>query len=37
MAGTHISDRKGVSFPATILPFGSMTPKDKYDLHAMLE
>ncbi|MCZ2328812.1 pyruvate kinase [Bartonella sp. F02] len=37
VAGTHISDRKGVSFPDTILPFGSMTPKDDADLLAILE
>ncbi|AGF76438.1 pyruvate kinase [Bartonella vinsonii] len=36
-AGTHISDRKGVSFPDTILPFGSMTSKDKVDLQALLQ
>ncbi|WP_017196079.1 pyruvate kinase [Bartonella birtlesii] len=37
VAGTHISDRKGVSFPDTILPFGSMTQKDKIDLQAVLQ
>ncbi|WP_336293915.1 pyruvate kinase [Bartonella sp. CB169] len=37
VAGTRIFDRKGVSFPDTVLPFGSMTPKDKNDLQAILE
>ncbi|WP_332065772.1 pyruvate kinase [Bartonella sp. CB189] len=37
ISGTHISDRKGVSFPDTILPFGPMTPKDQDDLQAVLE
>ncbi|WP_455477947.1 pyruvate kinase [Bartonella sp. B10] len=37
VAGTHISDRKGVSFPDTVLPFGSMAPKDKADLQVILE
>ncbi|GAA4657489.1 pyruvate kinase [Bartonella pachyuromydis] len=37
VAGTHISDHKGVSFPDTILPFGSMTSKDKADLQAVLQ
>ncbi|WP_273759233.1 pyruvate kinase [Bartonella sp. ML70XJBT.G] len=37
VAGTRISDRKGVSFPDTILPFGSMTSKDKADLQAVLQ
>ncbi|OPB35400.1 pyruvate kinase [Bartonella taylorii] len=37
IAGTHISDRKGVSLPDTVLPFGSMTSKDKADLQALLE
>ncbi|WP_019222846.1 pyruvate kinase [Bartonella rattaustraliani] len=35
--GTHISDRKGVSFPDTVLPFDSMTQKDKTDLQILLE
>ncbi|AFR26805.1 pyruvate kinase [Bartonella quintana] len=37
VAGTHISDRKGVSLPDTVLPFCPMTPKDKADLQAVLE
>ncbi|WP_455476258.1 pyruvate kinase [Bartonella sp. B17] len=37
VAGTYISDRKGVSFPDTVLPFGSMTSKDEEDLQAVLE
>ncbi|MCZ2203646.1 pyruvate kinase [Bartonella sp. A05] len=37
VAGTHISDRKGVSFPDTVLPFGPMTLKDDADLAALLE
>lgn len=37
IAGTHISDRKGVSFPDTVLPFGAMTSKDDADLAAILE
>ncbi|AGF75027.1 pyruvate kinase [Bartonella australis AUST/NH1] len=37
IAGTHISDRKGISLPDTILPFGTMTPKDHADLLAILE
>ncbi|GAA5107548.1 pyruvate kinase [Bartonella jaculi] len=37
VAGTRISDRKGVSLPDTVLPFGPMTPKDKADLQALLE
>ncbi|UTO28257.1 pyruvate kinase [Bartonella harrusi] len=37
VAGTRISDRKGVSFPDTILPFGAMTPKDEVDLQAVLQ
>ncbi|KEC56462.1 pyruvate kinase [Bartonella koehlerae] len=36
VAGTRISDRKGVSLPDTILPFGPMTLKDKADLQAVL-
>ncbi|MET3559354.1 pyruvate kinase [Bartonella japonica] len=35
--GTRISDRKGVSFPDTVLPLGSMTSKDEDDLQALLE
>lgn len=37
IAGTRISDRKGVSFPDTILPLGSVTSKDKADLQAILQ
>ncbi|WP_208435350.1 pyruvate kinase [Bartonella phoceensis] len=37
VAGTRISDRKGVSLPDTVLPFGPMTPKDKADLQALLQ
>ncbi|UNE54033.1 pyruvate kinase [Bartonella machadoae] len=37
VAGTGISDRKGVSFPDTVLPFGAMTPKDEVDLQAVLQ
>ncbi|WP_246786350.1 pyruvate kinase, partial [Bartonella taylorii] len=37
VSGTRISDRKGVSFPDTILPFDSMTSKDKEDLQALLQ
>ncbi|EJF87677.1 pyruvate kinase [Bartonella rattimassiliensis] len=37
VAGTRISDRKGVSFPDTILPFEAMTSKDKEDLQALLK
>ncbi|WP_409361175.1 pyruvate kinase [Bartonella heixiaziensis] len=37
VSGTRISDRKGVSLPDTVLPFGPMTPKDQADLYAVLE
>ncbi|WP_336276643.1 pyruvate kinase [Bartonella sp. CB178] len=37
VAGTYIADRKGVSFPDTVLPFGSITLKDQGDLQAILE
>ena len=37
VAGTHISDRKGVSLPDTILGVGAMTEKDHKDLLAVLE
>ncbi|GAA5095755.1 pyruvate kinase [Bartonella acomydis] len=37
IAGSRISDRKGVSFPNTVLPFGSITQKDKADLQAVLQ
>ncbi|WP_208440173.1 pyruvate kinase [Bartonella raoultii] len=37
VAGNRIADRKGVSFPDTILPFGSITQKDKADLQAVLQ
>ncbi|ENN90034.1 pyruvate kinase [Bartonella bovis] len=37
IAGTHISDRKGINLPDTVLPCGTMTPKDHADLMAVLE
>ncbi|WP_336287473.1 MULTISPECIES: pyruvate kinase [unclassified Bartonella] len=37
VAGTYISDRKGVSLPDTVLSFSSLTSKDKEDLQAVLE
>lgn len=37
VAGTAISDRKGVSLPDTVLPVGALTPKDRADLEAVLE
>ncbi|MBX4335851.1 pyruvate kinase [Bartonella raoultii] len=37
VSGTHISDRKGVSLPDTLLPFHSITPKDQDDLQALLQ
>ncbi|CAM1649106.1 Pyruvate kinase [Bartonella apihabitans] len=37
VAGTHISDRKGVSLPDTLLGVGAMTEKDHKDLLAVLE
>lgn len=37
IAGTSISDRKGVSLPDTTLRVGAMTPKDHADLLAVIE
>ncbi|ENN90299.1 pyruvate kinase [Bartonella bovis] len=37
IAGTHISDRKGINLPDTVLPCGMMTPKDHADLMVVLE
>ncbi|MET0258753.1 MAG: pyruvate kinase, partial [Methylobacterium sp.] len=37
VAGTRISDRKGVSLPDTILTSGALTDKDRVDLEAVLE
>jgi pyruvate kinase len=36
VAGTGISDRKGVSVPDTTLPVGALTDKDRRDLDAVL-
>jgi len=36
-AGSHISDRKGVSLPDTDLAMGAITPKDRADLEAILQ
>ncbi|KRA00427.1 pyruvate kinase [Mesorhizobium sp. Root157] len=36
VAGTSISDRKGVSLPDTELPVGALTEKDRADLDAVL-
>lgn len=36
VAGTVISDRKGVSLPDTDLPLGALTGKDRKDLEAVL-
>jgi pyruvate kinase len=36
VAGTAISDRKGVSLPDTELPVGALTEKDRKDLDAVL-
>ena len=36
IAGTSISDRKGVSLPDTLLPVGALTEKDRADLDAVL-
>jgi pyruvate kinase len=36
VAGTKISDRKGVSLPDTDLPLGALTDKDRKDLDAVL-
>ena len=37
VAGTKISDKKGVSLPDTTLPTGALTEKDRADLDALLE
>ena len=37
VAGTGISDKKGVSLPDTDLPVGALTDKDRSDLEATLE
>lgn len=37
VAGTRISDRKGVSLPDTLLSVGALTEKDRADLDAVLE
>ncbi|WP_428426188.1 pyruvate kinase [Pararhizobium sp.] len=37
IAGTKISDRKGVSLPDTLLSVGALTEKDRSDLDAVLE
>jgi pyruvate kinase len=37
VAGTNISDRKGVSLPDTDLPVGALTEKDRRDLDAALD
>ncbi|MBX3583927.1 MAG: pyruvate kinase [Rhizobiaceae bacterium] len=37
VAGTAISDKKGVSLPDTDLPVGALTDKDRADLDAVLE
>ena len=37
VAGTSISDKKGVSLPDTELPVGALTEKDRADLDAVLE
>lgn len=36
VAGTRISDKKGVSLPDTLLPVGALTDKDRSDLDAVL-
>src|SRR5690606_24043837 len=36
IAGTSISDRKGVSLPDTLLGVGALTDKDRVDLDAVL-
>ena len=36
VAGTTISDKKGVSLPDTDLPVGALTDKDRNDLDAVL-
>jgi pyruvate kinase len=35
--GGKLSDRKGVSLPDTVIPFSSLTPKDRSDLDAALD
>ncbi|WP_157018338.1 pyruvate kinase [Mesorhizobium xinjiangense] len=37
VAGTKISDRKGVALPDTELPVGALTDKDRRDLDAVLQ
>ena len=37
VAGTKISDKKGVSLPDTDLPVGALTEKDRADLEAVLQ
>ncbi len=37
VAGTKISDKKGVSLPDTDLPVGALTDKDRTDLDAVLD
>jgi pyruvate kinase len=37
VAGTRISDKKGVSLPDTDLPLGALTEKDRRDLDAVLQ
>lgn len=37
LAGTALSDRKGVNVPGVILPLSALTPKDKLDLDAALD
>src|SRR5690606_1152515 len=37
VAGTSISDKKGVSLPDAELPVGALTEKDRADLDAVLE
>ena len=37
VAGTKISDKKGVSLPDTELPVGALTDKDRADLDAVLD
>ncbi len=37
VAGTKISDKKGVSLPDTDLPLGALTEKDRRDLDAVLQ
>ncbi|KGB27874.1 pyruvate kinase [Candidatus Liberibacter solanacearum] len=37
VSGSSISDRKGISFPDTLLTTQALTPKDREDLHAALQ